>query len=97
MRKGHIRLSLGAPLSVDNGHRVALVKRSDTLTKLSQGIVDVDGLRTPPVASDNDVRILLVPCTHSRVTSISVLAARPGSARSLYVHARIIPSQNWGN
>jgi hypothetical protein len=34
VRKRDIRLSLGAPLSVDGCHRGALVKRSDALSKL---------------------------------------------------------------
>jgi hypothetical protein len=97
VRKRDIRLSLGAPLCVDGGDRGALVKRSDTLSKFNEGIVDVDCLRTPAGAGDNDVRVILVPGAHSRVTGIAVLAARPGSARGLHVHGRVIPSQPWSS
>jgi hypothetical protein len=94
VRKRDIRLSLGAPLSVDGCDRGAAVKRGDALSKLGQGIVNVDCLRTPAVAGDNDLRIVLVPGTHRRIAGIAVLAARSGSARGLHVHGRIIPSQS---
>jgi hypothetical protein len=38
-----------------------------------------------------------VPGTHSRIAGITVLASRPGSARGLHVHGRVIPSQSWSN
>ena len=97
MRKRDIRLSLGAPLSVDRCHRGAVVQRSDALGKLSQGTVNIDCLRTPAVAGDDDLRIVLVPGTHGRIAGIAVLAARAGSARGLHVHARVIPSQDRGS
>jgi hypothetical protein len=55
VRERDIRLSLGAPLSVDGCHRSAVVELSDALGKLSQGIVNVDCLRTSAVADDDDV------------------------------------------
>jgi hypothetical protein len=40
VRERDIRLSLGAPLSVDGCHRGAVVKRSDVFSEVSQGIDD---------------------------------------------------------
>ena len=96
MRKRDIGFSLGVPLSVDGRHRGAVMECGDALGKLGQGIVNVDCLRTPAVTGDDDVRIILVPCAHSRIASITVLAAGPGSARGLHVHERVIPAQSWG-
>jgi hypothetical protein len=97
VRERDIRLSLGAPLSIDGCHRGAVVKRGDALSELSQGIVNVDCLRTSAVTNDDDVRIVLVPGAHSRIAGIAMLAAGAGSACGLNVYARVIPSQRGGS
>ena len=88
VRERDIRLRLGTPLGVDLCHRGTVVNRSDALSKLSQGVVNVDCLRTPAVAGDNNVPALAVP-TSDQISALGggegmpngMLPYRAGSLR----------------